>query len=296
MNNETLSIVTCSYAPDAWRCRRLCDSVDRFVPEHIEHCVIVPRRDLSLFSDLQGGRRRLLATEDTVPAGFRQLPFSSRWWLSPEGLPVRGWIMQQITKLSADRAVNSELILFADSDLTFIRPYDETLYYRCGELRLHRIPNEKSQGQHLRWHHRAASLLGEEPRYFGSDYVGQLITWRRSNLMSLQGHLEAFHRSPWHRPVARSLRFSEYVLYGAYVEHVLGQSQSRHFYCEEDACHCCWFAQDAERLGSDNFGINPHAQALLVQSNIGLQAHQEAALLTMVQQANMPTATRSLNS
>ena len=280
MNSTAITIVTCSYGPDAGRCRRLCQSVDRFVPADIEHCVIVPRRDYPLFSDLHRGRRRVYITEEVVPGNFHHLPVARKLWLGPGAWPVRGWIMQQVTKLSANYVADTELLMFADSDLELIRPLDKELICRGGELRLHRIPGAKSTGDHLQWHRRAALLLGQPPRYFGSDYVGQLITWRRSNLEGLQAHLEAVNGMPWYRPVARSLKFSEYILYGAYVEHVLGKAQNGHFYCADEICHCCWEPADAARLGNGTAVVSSRAQAILLQSNLGLQADQEAALLS----------------
>lgn len=279
MTNETLAIITCSYAPDAHRCRRLCHSIDRFVPENIEHCLIVPRRDYPLFADLAGGRRRVLVTEEVVPGGFTQIPVARKWWLGAGGWPVRGWIMQQVTKLSANHAVDAELLMFADSDLQFVRPFEQRLIYSGEQLRLHRIPGAKRHRPHLDWHHRAATLLGMQPRYFGSDYVGQLITWRRSNLVALQQHLEDTHAVPWYRPISHSLRFSEYILYGAHVEHVLGEANNGHFYCPDDICHCCWSPSDAERLANGTAVINDRAQAILLQSNLGLDPEQEAAML-----------------
>ena len=284
MKSEPITIVTCSYGPDARRCRLLCQSVDRFVPTTIEHCIIVPRRDYPLFSDLHRGRRRVYVTEDIVPGHFYHLPAARKLWLGPGGWPVRGWIMQQVTKLSANHVANTELLLFADSDLELIRPLDEGLLRRNDELRLHRIPGAKDTAEHLQWHHRAARLLGEPPRYFGSDYVGQLITWRRSNLEGLQAHLEAVHGTPWYRPVARSLKFSEYILYGAYVEHVLGKAGNGHFYCDDDICHCCWIPDDAARLAAGTAVVSPRAQAILLQSNLGLRANQEALLLSRARQ------------
>jgi hypothetical protein len=284
MTSAPITIVTCSYGPDASRCRRLCRSIDRFVPATIEHCIIVPRRDYPLFRDLHSGRRRVHVTEEVVPGKFRHLPTARKMWLGPGAWPVRGWIMQQVTKLSANHAVDTELMMFADSDLELIRPLDETLLLDGGQLRLHRVPGAMSTGKHLQWHHRAARLLGKQPRYFGSDYIGQLITWRRSNLEGLQAHLENVHGTPWYRPVARSVTFSEYILYGAYVEHVMGKARNGHFYCADDICHCCWLAADAARLANGTAVISSRAQAILLQSNLGLRVDQEAALLSRAQQ------------
>jgi len=285
MITEQLSIVTCSYAPDVKRCQRLCRSIDRLVPKHIEHCIIVPRRDYPLFRNLQSSRRRIVVTEDVVPGGFYHLPIAKKMWLSPTLLPVRGWIMQQITKLSASFAVNSELILFVDSDLEFIRDLNMGLIYHSERLRLHRVPSAKQEVTHRHWHHQAARLLGEKPRYFGSDYVGQLITWRRSNLQALHAHIENTHDKPWYQPVANSLRFSEYILYGAFVEHIVGLESSGHFSCDDDICHCCWVSAEATSLLNGTAVISHRAQAVLLQSNLGLKAEQEEELFLAAQQS-----------
>jgi hypothetical protein len=279
MNPDPLAIVTCSYGPDAERCRRLCRSIDRFVPECVDHCLIVPQRDYPLFRDLARGRRRVCTTEEVVPGGFKRVPLTEKWWLARDGWPVRGWIMQQITKLSANHAVEAEQILFADSDIEFIRPLDTSLLCREQHLRLHRVPGAAHEGRHLLWHHRAGALLGLAPRYFGSDYIGQLITWRRSRLIDLQHHLEEVAGSPWYRPIARSLHFSEYILYGVFVEQILGEERNGHFYCADDICHCCWFAADTERLRSGTARVSDRAQAILFQSNLGLALDEEAELL-----------------
>jgi hypothetical protein len=284
MYHEALTIITCSYGPDAQRCRRLCQSVDRYVTDNIEHWLIVPRRDGSLFSDLHGGRRRVCFTEDLVPGHFRQFPLTNKMWLGPKGWPVRGWIMQQVTKLSVNYAVDTELLLYADSDLEFIRPLDLELLVQQKRLRLHRIPNASSGNPHLLWHKRAAELLGEQPRYFGSDYVGQLITWRRSRLQGLQAHIEEVQGESWYLSVTRSLRFSEYILYGAYVEHVLGPQENGHFYCADDICHSCWDHKDVENLRKSGDFISHRAQAMLIQSNLGLNFEQEAALFNVASQ------------
>ncbi len=285
MQQERLEMITCSYGPDLHRCRRLCESVDRFIPTSVQHTVIVPSRDYRAFAPLENNRRRVLITQDVVPGSYRQLPGSDKLWMDSYGWPVRGWIMQQITKLSANHATDAELLMFVDSDLVFIRDLDMRSIYRRGELRLHRVPGAMNEGVHRRWHKRAGALLGMPTDYFGSDYVGQLITWRRSRLASLQHHLERTHGKPWHVPVAHSLRFSEYILYGSYVEHALGEADNGHFYSAEDLCHCCWFGQEAEQLRRGESQISPGAVALLLQSNLGYAPAEEANILN----AALPT-------
>ncbi len=290
-DNERLEIITCSYRPDIERCRRLCESIDQFVPADIRHTVIVPPRDYREFAPLQNHRRTVLTTRDVLPATFRQLPGSDKLWLDRTCWPIRGWVLQQVVKLSANRATDAELLLFADSDLQFLRDFDVRAFYRDGKLRLHRIPEAMNEGRHRRWHSRAGELLGENREYFGSDYVGQLISWRRSNLEALQQHIEKTQDKPWHVAVSRSLDISEYILYGSFVEHILGQQQHGHFYESLDLCHCCWFDYQAQELLNGKSTVAPQALALLVQSNLDLAPAQESAVL----QAALQTQNFAIN-
>ncbi|WOJ97792.1 DUF6492 family protein [Congregibacter brevis] len=276
---EELSMITCSYAPDFNRCERLCLSVDRWVSEEIIHWLVVPKRDIALFKALSNSRRNVVAVEDAVPGRFRQLPASNKWWLDNRGWPVRGWVMQQVTKLSANFVTDAELIIFADSDLQFVKPFSRDDVLNNGQLRLHRIAGAKDSGEHLQWHHKAAELIGEQKQYFGHDYIGQLITWRRSNLEGLQQHLEQQHGRPWYRGVARAFKVSEYILYGAYVDATVGIDNSGHFACDQDLVHCCWFREDADALADGTEALRDHAFAVLLQSNLGLSDQEELQII-----------------
>ena len=145
-------------------------------------------------------------------------------------------------------------------------------------MRLHRGPGAKNTGVHLEWHRRAGKLLGAPQAYAGADYVGQLITWRREHLLGLKARIELATGRPWHRAVGRSLRVSEYILYGFYVDHVLPTAHYGHYPSNDDLCHCCWFAEEAQALarGTDRIGVG--AVALLLQSNLGLSTRQEALI------------------
>lgn len=279
-SKQAITLITCSYGPDFERCQRMCRSADQWVDSSIKHLLIVPARDRQRFLSLETTRRSVLAVEDVVPAPFWQLPMTQRWWTDEYGWPVRGWIMQQVTKLSANFATDAEHIVFVDSDLQFINPFTrQTVLDEEGRLRLHRQPGAKQTGEHLRWHHRAADLLGVERRYFGADFIGQLISWRRSHLVELQAQLEYANARPWYRSVSRSLGVSEYILYGAYIESFVGQEHSRHYRSEEDLCHCCWFLDEAEALAKGTGKPRRDAVAVLVQSNLGLSADAERRVL-----------------
>ncbi|MEP4486533.1 DUF6492 family protein [Marinobacter alexandrii] len=274
--HQELAIVTCSYGPDAQRCKRLCQSIDRFVDEDIEHHLIVPKRDLHLFTECANARRKIHTVESVLHSRFRQVPIANKWWLYKGLLPVRGWILQQITKLAADEVTRAENIVFADSDLQFTQPLDASRFSREGSLRLHAIAGDMDTGRHLGWHHRAANLLGIEPRYFDNDYVGQLISWRRSTLQRLKAHLQKQSGKRWDHALATTLDFSEYILYGVFAQHVLGTSEAGHFVTDDPMCHCFWDTNDVAKAGTK---ITPAAIAIHIQSNLNLSLQQEHALL-----------------
>ncbi len=51
------------------------------------------------------------------------MPGKSGWWLSLRAPPVRGWIMQQIKKIAAIKAVPEQTVVFCDSDTAFFRRF-----------------------------------------------------------------------------------------------------------------------------------------------------------------------------
>jgi len=281
--SERLALVTCSYRPDFERCARLCASMDTFISPETAQFIIVPDRDKKLFAQLGSRNRTIVSTQEILPARFIHLPLLKKWWLDNAMWPVRGWMMQQVTKLCADVVTERENIIFVDSDIEFVRPLQQGRFVSEDALRLHRKPMEMSEGIHLRWHHAAAELLGLTPQYFGSDYIGPLATWRRSNLVRLKRHIEDHLERPWHEAVGRRVTVSEYTLYGAFVEHVLGIEESGHFRNADDLCHCLWLEDETEKFLTE-FNYTHSPQAVLLQSNIGLESSDINALMGQVRQ------------
>ena len=281
--SEGLALVTCSYRPDFERCASLCASVDAFIGPQAHHVIIVPERDRRLFAPLATGHRTVVSTQEVLPARFTHLPLLKKWWLDNGLWPVRGWMMQQVTKLCADAVTDCENILFVDSDIEFVGALQFDRFLRDETLRLHRKPGEKNEGVHRQWHHASAELLGLPPGYFGSDYVGPLITWKRSNLVGLKQHIERSTGRPWLEAVGRRMTVSEYTLYGVYVEHVLGLERAGHFPCADDLCHCLWFGHDTDRF-LEEIDRRQAPQAVLVQSNIGLDMDSVNLLMGRVRE------------
>jgi hypothetical protein len=295
MSNE-VCLVTVSYRGDLELARDLCASIDRFADPEIEHAVVVPRSDLPLFSPLAAGTRRIIAVEDVLPEGYRRLPVPSHitlgrykrlireiWW-GPTGL-VRGWIVQQILKLSAPAITSRNVIVFADSDIVLVRRVSAGLFAAENMVRLYRVPGATEDStMHQEWHTVSARLLGLLPtRYFGADYIGNLITWRRDVILQLRAHLTAVAGKRWDKLITREKAFSEYILYGIFAEHVLGLHHCGHFSTSQDLVHAGWHYPLDSQTGLDEFvkGFKSHHVAVAIQSTERFTLEERRNLIRM---------------
>lgn len=234
------AIVTPSYGPDFERCQLLSQSIDAHVSGEFHHHVIVDARDVPLFRQLEGPRTTVTSVESVMPWWLRRMPMSRRWWMNFKGKPVRNWILQQLVKLSVSDFIDAESYVFVDSDVAFVRPFDVSSLETEGLLRLFRVPGAANQPTHRPWHRTSASLLGlPSTDYFGSTYIGNLITWRRDNLQKMHRHIESVTGRPWLQAVSSHWHLSEYILYGIFVEHVLGE-KSNQVFTDIPLCHISW--------------------------------------------------------
>ena len=278
---EDVSLLTVSYRGDLELARDLCATVDRFWMPGAEHVLVVPEADLALFEPLVGPSRRVVTVESVLPKGYVQLPAPRRvrvgplnWrireiWAYPGGV-VRGWIVQQVIKLASPSFIDREVIVLADSDIVLVAPVTIDRLVHGDSVRLYRSPEASADlATHVRWHEVSAELLGFEPRgYLGSDYIGNLITWRRSNVLELQRHLSRVAGKRWDKVVARQRQFSEYTLYGIYAEHVRGEERSGHRAEAEDLVHAGWFFDLDGDEGIEEFvdGLTPGQLGVAIQS------------------------------
>jgi len=276
MKSSVLSLVTCSYGPDYERCKTLCASVERFVDPAIEHVLIVPKRDEAIFGELVNQRTRVVTVESILPIKAWQLPLQRRWWLTLCSPPVRGWILQQLTKLSAANAVTTDAIVFADSDVVFVRPFGVEHVFEGDRLHLQRFPGPPPKPTHQRWHRESGRLLGIEPSdWYGSDYIGQLVTWRCDTLRMMNERITESTGKHWAKVICNTLHLSEYILYGIYVEHVLGFEEAKAEPTSTEICHCSWHYhshRDEGELDLQAFldDIKDHQVAVLIQSNLDI--------------------------
>lgn len=225
----TYAIITPSYALDFERCRLLVESVRARVAPDIAHYVIVDRRDERLFQALRGPRTHVVVKQSILPWWLHQVPSSSRWWLSLKGLPVRGWIIQQIVKLSVDAVTQADVCIFMDSDTLLIKPFDPRAAERAGQVPLFRERLPAEDHHNTLWHAAAGRLLGlpreQDPR---ASYVTQAVTWRRSNVIALQRHIARTTGRGWVESLCSLPTMSEYVVYGVFCERLL-RERSGHY-------------------------------------------------------------------
>ena len=225
-SDPSFAVVTPTYRPDLTQCELLAKSIDRNVPD-VAHYLIVDRRDRAAFSHLQRGRRRLIESEEILGNWIRRMPGRRGYWLSLKAPPVRGWILQQILKIGIVDTVDERTLVFCDSDTAFFRPFsrnDLLMDAKIGLLDVDFI-NEEVR----RWTATARRLLGLPARDGGyRAHVGNMICWNRETVKAMQQKIETSAGLKWQVALARTLSFSEYMIYGVFVREVLGYEKVDH--------------------------------------------------------------------
>lgn len=287
----TWAIITPSYAPDLERCKILCRSIDLCIKDDFEHILIVDRRDFQAFSPLISKRRRILIVEDLLPWWIRSVPITRRCWLNLRGKPIRNWVLQQILKIHAAATTNKDAILFLDSDVTFVRPFSLHHLEQNGKIALARVPF--TDQQHSRWLENAGKMLGTSKVSDDVNYIGNFVSWRSDVARQLVDHLGQVRNRHWINQFASHWHISEYMVYGTFVEQVLGLEKARHFPTATPLVHLSWGHSLTTPQGIDAFfgAIAQENVAIMIHSkdNIspGLYLHHLQALWDQV---SAPTA------
>jgi hypothetical protein len=238
-----MSVITKSYAPDFELCTALNRSVIENSPDAIHHHIIVPRPDLKLFKRLADARTHIRCEADFLPRTFVRAPFTNVMVnLSQLFPPVRGWILQQVIKLSAIAASEDDAVVVVDSDAEFVRPFTAEMFVRDGVVRFYRKPNgiDKRLPRHMTWHRVARVLLGlppAEPPY--PDYISSPLAWDPVLVRRMVERVEATTGRPALTAIAGQLDFSECILYGVFVDVVMG-APANSFVSDDPLCHVHW--------------------------------------------------------
>lgn len=277
---KTNAIITASYAPDFERCKILCESMDRYASGYECHYILVDVPDVALFKQLEGPKRKIITDSQLLPWWLYRPPkFLSpkgrRVWVSPLTVPLHGWHAQQIMRIAVAFKLTEDALLYCDSDTVFVKPFDVHNIWDGDTLRLWR--EEKgalvAESDHLHWKAHAGRALSipkkEQPDH---NYVCSFVTWKRQTVIDMCRRMEAKHGRPWVSIIGASRKFSECMLYGAYVDSVLkGQG---HKATEVSLCPMCWFdpAPSDEDLITFMKNLSEEQVAIGVQSFIPIDA------------------------
>ena len=251
-----LAVITPSFAPDFELCADLHRSVLEYSPDSVHHHMIVPQRDLMLFGRLAGSRTQIQCEADLLPRSFVPVPFSKFTVnLGRPFPPVRGWILQQVLKLAAVAASEDDVVLLVDSDIEFLRQFAVETFVRNGVVRFYRKPNEIDERlpRHVIWHRVARALLGlppAEPPY--TDYISSLLAWDPAIVRRMLERVTATTGRPWPTAIAGQLHFSEWTLYGVFVDEVLG-APANSFASDDPLCLAHWGTTPLDHDSADAF-------------------------------------------
>lgn len=290
----TLAILTPSYAPDFEDFAVLHRSVLQYTDPAVVHYVVVPDEDIPLFSPLKSSRMVLVGYRELLPKYF----VSAAWFgravaripHAPRGArfiavnsrrpwpPLRGWLLQQIVKLSMAIEAECDTLLVIDSDAQLIRPVAESTFASRAAVRFYRRPEGITANltRHVRWNQTAHRLLGIDshtiPPY--DDPIGSVISWDPTIAIACTNLLTEVSGRPWETAISREWEFSEYVLYGTYLSE-FGSIRQLSFSADRTLCHSHWDPVPLDLDGANRFieTIKPDDVAIHIQSNSHTALH-----------------------
>lgn len=273
-----VAIVTPSYAGDFERCQLLCRSMDRFVAGSPRHYILVAGHDVARFRALEAPHRTIIDERDLLPPWLHAVRdptsmFQRHVWLSTRLAPLRGWHVQQLRRIAIAQKLEETALVYCDSDVVFLKPFDCASFWRDDRLRLYRRDNALASlggTDHREWTINAGFALGLPPeRVSLHDYITTLIAWRRTAVLGMIAHIEAAHNRHWIEAIAINRKFSECILYGRYVDEVL--DGVGHFHDDRELCRVYWSGPGLDEAGLHDFvdGMEPHQVAVGIQSFTG---------------------------
>ena len=186
-----------------------------------------------------------MAKEEVLPFWVRRLDtlrigLRSNVWVHARGLPIRGWLLQQVIKLAVAEQLTADVLVHADSDVVLLRPFSTASVIDAdGRVRLYARPDDVDETlpDHVRWHRSAEKLLGIDPADLPMpNYISSLVPWRRANAVALLEHVQTTTGRHWLRALAAAWDVSEYTLYGRFAQDVLGE-RANQFVSAAPLCH-----------------------------------------------------------
>jgi hypothetical protein len=236
---DGLAVLTPSFRGDADLFADLHRSVLANTASSVVHYVVVPPSDAHLFRQYEGARCKVWTHQDLLPRYCVSVPRSDGLTvnLRRPWPPVRGWVVQQLMKMAGAAAIDARAVLIVDSDAVLVRAptLDELMhdghpahYRKDGAV-------TATMERHVLWHNVARRLLGVPGVAVPPlpDYVSPICVWDPVVVRSLMEHIAESTGRHWIDAVGGQLHVSEFVVYGVFVDHVLGGIAPR----EQDLCH-----------------------------------------------------------
>lgn len=285
------AMVTASYAPDFERCRLLCETMDHYVTGAPHHYLLVEHGDVALFRQLENARRTVVDERDLLPSwlhSFRDPTsrFRRRIWLSTRTAPLRGWHVQQLRRIAIAAHVPEDVLVYCDSDVVFVRPFDCGVFTRDGRVRLFRhagVNDTSLDSDQMAWSRNAGRVLGiVEPAVTAHEYITTLIAWRRKAVLGMCRRIEDVSGAHWVAALGRRRRFSECMTYGRYVDEIL--HGAGHFHGTEEFCRVRWWGEPMtdDELRAFIAELTPDQVAIGMQSFIGTDIGRVRRLLAEI--------------
>jgi Family of unknown function (DUF6492) len=268
-DNLKFALITPSYAPDFERCKLLVQSVENCLVDDTKQYIIVDRRDFQLFKPLASSRIQILVVEEILPSWILRVPGTKKWWLSLRTLPIKNWVLQQLVKMSIFDVIDENVVVFCDSDNTFIRPFDmKSRLVKDGKLALLRV-NFQNEDVY-KWIENSKKLLGIENKEIPAVmYVSNMISWHRDNVLAMRRRLEEVNHKDWIRALCQYQNISEYTLYGVFVEHLVGLQRANHFLFDDELIKASWSIPLDSKDKVEDFFDN------LKEENVGVMIHSK---------------------
>lgn len=282
-----ITFFTPSYRNDLERLILLRKSINRFYSGHAKHIISVPRHDFNVFkqaleSDIFRGECQLIEQQALVDKRFFPSPFykmvtqaiPTQAWRFERYAGRAGWITQQVVKLSAYEIIPTETIVVIDSDLIFIRNFsDESFLHSNGKILMRHVP-EKESAKHRSHITKSREILQVPPGTTEHNYMSSPAIIQKTWLRELARYLESTYHQPWQETLLREPRFSEYSIYGIFVEEILRPKDlivqtSPLFMIIWDKESFADFIESPERFVSSH----PERLCLVVQSNLSIEAN-----------------------
>jgi hypothetical protein len=244
---KPVALLTPTYGRDLELCTLLCESVDRHVTSFSKHYLLVPDSDLSLFAPLASERRVIIPASSYLPGWLRPLPRMiqrkrRQFWWSLRAKPVSGWHVQQFLKIAATISLPHQRYCILDSDVVFFRDFDLARFEYPHTIPLLTMVGAVTadQPRHSRWLETSHQLLGlPTPPFPAPDFIGHIILWDQQTTRALTSRIEAVTGLGWIEALCRIREFSEYLLYGYFVQNDPASSL-RHTVVPATPCVSYW--------------------------------------------------------